>query len=305
MNPRIRRIKERKLIRLSILVGSALTCWAIIVGILGESKAIIFDALYSLVGISLSWISLLVNNFIRKPDDELLPFGRSHFQPFAITIQSSVIISLCLYTLATSVIDITKGGTRVELGITLPYLIASIIICFLFWLYFRKQAQELGSEYVRIESTEWQMDAFLSLGVLVGMSMVYFLQNTSWQTIIPYIDSGMVIIISLLFLRIPIKTFSKNLRELLQFAPDDSVSEMMHERSHEIAQKYQYLDTIVRVAKMGNSYTVEIDFLLPKSQAHIQIDQLDLIRQELYELIKGDYEMWITISFTTERKWIF
>jgi predicted Co/Zn/Cd cation transporter (cation efflux family) len=223
----------------------------------------------------------------------------------AITIQSSVIISLCLYTLATSIIDITKGGSSVELGITLPYLITSIIICFLFWNYFHKQAKLLGSEYVRIESTEWQMDAFLSLGVLVGMSMVYFLRDTHWHSIIPYIDSGMVIIISLLFLRIPIKTFSKNLRELLQFAPDDNVSEMIHEHSHQIAQKYQYIDTIVRVAKMGNSYTVEIDFLLPKSQAHIPLQELDLIRQELYELIRGDYEMWLTISFTTERKWIF
>lgn len=304
MNPRIRRLQERRLIRLSIFAGACLTTWAIAVGIIGDSKAIIFDALYSLISISLSWVSLLVTNFIRKPDDELLPFGRSHFQPFAITIQSSVIICLCLYTLATSILDMTKGGSIVVLDITLPYLIASIFISFSFWVYFRQKAIEIGSEYVRIESTEWQMDAFLSLGVLVGLSMGYFLKETSWAFIIPYIDSAMVIIISLLFLRIPVRTFTKNLRELLQFAPDDSVSELIHEHSHQIAQKYQFLDTIVRITKMGNSYTIEIDFLLPQSQAQTSLEALDSIRQELYERIKGNYEMWLTISFTTERKWI-
>ena len=127
MNPRQKRIQERKLIKISIGTGSLLTIWAIAVGIIGDSKSIIFDALFSMVGISLSGVSLLVNNFVRKPDDDNLPFGRSQFEPFAITVQSSVIIFLCLYSLATSVIDIMDGGKAVELGIALPYLICSII----------------------------------------------------------------------------------------------------------------------------------------------------------------------------------
>jgi len=60
----------------------------------------------------------------------------------------------------------------------------------------------------------------------------------------------------------------------------------------------------VRVAKTGDSYNVEIDFLLPKSLSGIPLVQLDNIRQELFDQIKGDYEMWLTISFTTERKWM-
>jgi cation diffusion facilitator family transporter len=304
INPRQRRLQERKLIRLSIGVGSALTLWAIFVGISGDSKAIIFDALYSLVGISLSGVSLLVNNFIRKPDDELLPFGRSQFQPFAITLQSSVIICLCLYTLATSAMDIANGGKEVELGIALPYLVSSIIICFLFWLHFKNQAIKIGSEYVRIEATEWQLDALLSLGVLMGLSMGYFLKNTSMDILIPYLDSTIVIVISLFFLRIPLQTFRKNIRELLQFSPDDEVEDLIHESAEKISEKHHFLHCMVRVAKTGKSYNVEIDFLLPKSSAEIPLVQLDNIRQELYDQIKGDYEMWLTISFTTERKWM-
>src|SRR5215217_2155388 len=140
MNARQKRRYERRLIKISIALGSILTVWAIVVGILGDSKSIIFDALFSMVGISLSGVSLLVNNFIRKPDDENLPFGRAQFQPFAITLQSSVIIFLCLYSLATSVMDIIAGGKTVELGIALPYLVASIFVCFVLWLYFRKKA---------------------------------------------------------------------------------------------------------------------------------------------------------------------
>ena len=304
MNPRQKRIKERKLIKLSIATGSVFTIWAIVVGIMGDSKSIIFDALFSMVGISLSGVSLLVNNFVRKPDDDNLPFGRSQFEPFAMTVQSSVIIFLCLYSLATSIIDLINGGKTVELGIALPYLIFSIIGCFILWLYFKNKALKLKSEYVRIEATEWQLDALLSFGVLLVLSMGYFLKNTAYDYVIPYLDPSMVVFISLLFLRIPARTFLKNVRELLQFAPDDEVEEKIHEQAESISKKYGFIDEFVRVAKTGSSYTIEIDFLLPKELAQTQVKDLDTIRQELYELIKGDYKMWLTISFTTERKWM-
>ena len=75
LNPRQKRIQERKFIKLSIATGSVFTIWAIVAGILGDSKSIIFDALFSMVGISLSGVSLLVNNFVRKPDDDNLPLA--------------------------------------------------------------------------------------------------------------------------------------------------------------------------------------------------------------------------------------
>jgi cation diffusion facilitator family transporter len=304
MNPRQRRLHEKKLIKVSIGIGSVLTAWAIGVGIAGDSKSIIFDALFSMVGLSLSGVSLLVNNFIRKPDDDHLPFGRAQFQPFAITLQSSVIIFLCLYSLATAIIDIINGGKTVELDVALPYLIASILVCFALWLFFRNKARELGSEYLRIESTEWQLDAWLSMGVLGVLSLGYFLKNGALAGLIPYLDPAMVVIISILFLRIPAHTFWKNVRELLQFAPDDEVEEKIHEVSEQFRSEYQFLESLVRVVKTGNSYNIEIDFLLPKSLSNMPVSEFDEIRQKLHDQIKGDYEMWLIISFTTERKWM-
>ncbi len=304
MNPRRKKLKERKLIKLSIAIGSLLTLWAVVIGILGDSKSIIFDALFSLVGISMSGVSLFVTNFIRKPDDDHLPFGRSQFEPFYISVQSLIIIFLCLYSFATSTIDILNGGREVEITIALPYLITSIVVCIVLGLHFRKKARLLRSNYLLIEANEWQLDALLSFGVLVVLSLSYFFRNTSLARFIPFLDPVTVLIISLLFMRIPARTFWKNIKELLQYAPDDEVEDKIHEASEKIARQYHFLDSLVRVAKTGSSYTVEIDFLLPKSQAHTPLIELDSIRQELYELIKGDYQMWLTISFTTERKWM-
>ncbi|MCF0073990.1 hypothetical protein LZD49_26145 [Dyadobacter sp. CY261] len=91
---------------------------------------------------------------------------------------------------------------------------------------------------------------------------------------------------------------------MLQFAPDDEVEEMIHQQAEGISKRYGFIDEYVRVAKTGGSYTVEIDFLLPQALAHTQVKELDGIRQELYDHIRGEYKMWLTISFTTERKWM-
>jgi len=304
MNPRRKKRKARKLIKLSIAIGSLLTIWAVAIGIMGDSKSIIFDALFSLVGISMSGVSLFVTNFIRKPDDDNLPFGRSQFEPLYISVQSLIIIFLCLYSFTTSIIDILNGGREVELTIALPYLITSIIVCIGLSIFFRKKARQLKSDYVLIEANEWQLDALLSFGVLIVLSLSYFFKNTSLSKLIPYLDPVTVLIISLLFMRIPARTFWKNIKELLQFAPDDEVENRIHEASEKISEQHQFLDLLVRVVKTGSSYTVEIDFLVPKDQAQKPLIELDEIRQELYDLIKGDYQMWLTISFTTERKWM-
>jgi cation diffusion facilitator family transporter len=304
MNLRKQRIHERALIKLSIGIGSLFTIWAIVIGIIVDSKSIIFDALFSLIGISLSGVSLLVNNFIRKQDDENLPFGRSQFEPFALTVQSSVIIFLCLYSLATSIMDLVNGGKIVEVDLAIPYLAVSIVGCFLLWRYFKRKATLLNSEYIRVESTEWQLDALLSLGVLLGLSIGYFLNGSALEYLVPYIDPALVFIISILFLRIPARTFWRNIRELLQFAPDDDVEDRIHDVADQIVAKYEFYEARVRVAKTGRSYTIEIDFLLPKILSDKQVGELDLIRQEFYDLLSADYTMWLTISFTTERKWM-
>lgn len=304
MTLRVHRRQEQKWLRLSLGVGSALTIWAIVVGIVGDSKSIIFDALFSLVGISLSGVSLFITQFVRKPDDDRLPFGRAQFEPFTITVESFIVIFLCVYSMATSVIDILNGGKSVELDVALPYLITSIVVCLGIWLLFRRKAREIRSEYLRVEATEWQLDALLSLGVLAALSLSYVLAGTAHAWLIPYLDPGTVVVISLFFIRIPLMTFRKNIRELLQFAPDDDIENAIHDAAEALAAEKGYEDHIVRVIKTGRSYTVEIDFLLPLSAGETSLVELDGVRQELYERIKGEYSMWLTISFTTERKWM-
>ena len=97
------------------------------------------------------------------------------------------------------------------------------------WLFFKNKATQLKSEYVRIESTEWQLDALLSFGVLGGLSLGYFLKNTSLAHLIPYLDPAMVVINSKQFRRIAARPIWKKVREVLQFSPDDHVEKIKNQ----------------------------------------------------------------------------
>ncbi|WGQ11954.1 cation diffusion facilitator family transporter [Pedobacter gandavensis] len=298
-------LTENRLIKLSIYLTGVFAFLSICFGLFTDAKAIIFDGLFSLIGMVLSIASIFALRFIRKPEDQVLPYGRAHFEPFIILIQCLVIIFLCLYSLITASLDFMHGGRIVDLDVAIGFLIFSALGSLVIWLYFRRKARKVSSEFVRIEALEWQLGAFLSVAILVGMVIAFVLDRLGFHAVVPYIDPTLVILASLVFLIEPIKTGIRNLKELLLFAPDDEVERTTKALVQEIVTQKNFLEVKSHIAKTGKYHLIEIDFLLPEGYPLHSVDELDLIRAAVYEGIKNkNNNLWLTISFTAQRKWM-
>ncbi|PPJ06248.1 cation transporter [Nocardia nova] len=191
-------------------------------GLAAGSQMIVFDGLYSLVGIALSAVSVAAQRTVAKGADASYPWGRETWEPVVIVVRSTALGGLCVYGSVNAVREILHGGRAVSAVSALAYAITasllSVLVALVLW-----RAARSGSGLVRAEAAEWGGDAAFSLVTLAGFGAAVALESAGRGDIARYVDPTLVIIVSLAYLWIPIRLFRSAFREILTMAAPRSV----------------------------------------------------------------------------------
>lgn len=265
---------------------------------------IIFDGLYSFLSLILAMLALFINNYIAKKDAEKFPFGKHILEPMVIAIKSIVIGGMCLYSLIESGKAILNGGNSVEYGLGLIYSVTSVIGCGAISWYMKNKEVKLSSDLIKAESTQWLLDTALSGAVLAGFLIAIMLDGTKYSYLNVYIDPMMTLITSCIFIKMPIATLIKSFREIVCVKADDDINEDIYLLVKEIEEEYNFEDSITRVSKIGRELRIEIDFVYNKNSKLKDLDQMDTVREEIFESIEHlNYKKWLNVSFTGNKRW--
>ncbi len=265
---------------------------------------ITFDGLYSLVSLGLALFAIITTNFINKNDFNNYPFGKATLEPLLVTTKSLVLLITCSINMISSIKQILSGGNDVEAGFALGYALISSIGCTLVYLYMRKSSKNLNSEIVKVESNQWFMDAMLSVGVLVGFLLSIILKIIGLASLASYVDPGMVILSSAIFLRMPITSIIDAFREITNSTADEQINYDINALVKEIQKEYELEDSIARVAKIGRELRIEIDFIVSKDSKIKSIEDMDKVREIIDKKTNHfDLKKWMNVSFTENRKW--
>lgn len=265
---------------------------------------IIFDGLYSFISLALTMLSLYINNFMAKKELDKYPFGKYILEPLVISLKSLIIGGMCLYSLIGAIQDIVNGGNSVEYGSALIYSIVSVIGCGGVYIFMKKKGEKISSEMVKVEASQWLMDTLLSIGVLVGFVIAMILRNTRFSGLNVYIDPMMVIMVSVVFIKMPIQSFINSFKEILCVKANDEINDDIYFIVKEIEKEYKFEDSISRVSKIGGELRIEIDFIYNEESKLKDLDQMDCVREKVYDAIKHiNYNKWLNVSFTGDKKW--
>ena len=265
---------------------------------------IIFDGLYSFISLALTMLSLYINNFMAKKELDKYPFGKYILEPLVISLKSLIIGGMCLYSLIGAIQDIVNGGNSVEYGSALIYSIVSVVGCGGVYIFMKKKGEKISSEMVKVEASQWLMDTLLSIGVLVGFVIAMILRNTRFAWLNVYIDPMMVIMVSVVFIKMPIQSFINSFKEILCVKAYDEINDDIYFIVKEIEKEYKFEDSISRVSKIGGELRIEIDFIYNEESKLKDLDQMDCVREKVYDAIKHiDYNKWLNVSFTGDKKW--
>lgn len=269
-----------------------------------KSEMILFDGMYSLGGVILSLLALIGSIYINKEDYENSSFGKKVIEPLIVIIKSLAIFIMCAYSLTGAIKDLIADGNEVQYGYALIYALISTIGCGIVYYFLKKKGKAINSSLVNIESSQWLMDTLLSMGVLVGFLIANIIKHTEFIWFNRYLDSLMVIICSSVFIKMPLKSFTHGLKELLEFKADNNITLEIDKLVEGIEREYKFEESITRVSKTGSDLRIEIDFIYNEESNIKALDEMDRLREKIFNSLSHiNYEKWLNISFTRDKNW--
>ncbi|NQD70683.1 cation transporter [Sphingobacterium shayense] len=157
----------------SILTNFLLALVKWLAGILGNSYALIADAIESTADIFSSILVLLGLRYSKRPADDSHPYGHGRIEPL-ITFIVVIFLIISAFVIAMESIENIKTPHDLPKAWTLVILAAIIIwkeICFQIII---KRSKSLNSSSLRADAWHHRSDAITSVAAFIGISIALF-----------------------------------------------------------------------------------------------------------------------------------
>ena len=302
----INELSEEKLIRISLWSSLAFSIVGIGVGIWTQSQMILFDGMYSFVSLLLSGFSFFAIKFMNKEDHETYPFGKGSIEPIIVIFKYIVLTILILQSFFSAFIVMLSGGRIIPFGAGFIYSFLSTIGCYVMYKVLKDNNKQQASPLIDAEKSQWAVDTLISFGVFAGFVLTMGLQKFElFPSFVPYADSLMVMLVTAIFLRVPMREIMYGLRQLIGRKPKEEEMPLLEKKVDTIRNQYKMEDAVVRWNKVGRTLRVEVDFVVSPASHIDSIEKQDAIRQEIADVLGEPNKTWMTVSFTGKKKWAF
>ena len=255
------------------LVGSAgnaaLLTFKFIAGIIGNSSAMIADAIHSLSDFVTDILVLVFVSISAKPQDQSHDYGHGKFETIA-----SFLIGLALVAAATGIVvsGVMKftawlNGEELEAPrwIALWAALLSIAIKEMLYQYTSHRGKELNSQVMIANAWHHRSDALSSVGAAIGIGLAIWLGNR-WAVFDPLAS----IVVGLMLVKVAYELLKTSINELTE-------SSLPAETEQEIVQIIQSFGDVqqphnLRTRRIGNRIAIEahirMDGQLPLNSVH-------------------------------------
>jgi predicted Co/Zn/Cd cation transporter (cation efflux family) len=296
--------REQRQLRRSILVTFLVGVACVAVGLLMRSQAIAFDGFYSLVDVVLTAGSLVVSRLVASEGSRRFQFGYWHLEPLMVVFNATVLTAICSYAAFTALHDLLAGGHELAFGFGALWAAFMGVVSMGIALYMRRQSVELNSVLVQLDARGWFIGGCISLAVLAGFALAALIGGGPLDDWTRYIDSSILLAITLVLLPLPLGSLWEALREVLQWAPDGLdgrvravMQEVVHERGYEDFASY--------VAKIGRMRFIDIHILVAADTSLGTMGEVDAVRADIALSLGADIRVeWVTIVYTSKREWM-
>lgn len=296
-------IVNQKVLRSSVICTSIYTVIALTVGFLTSSQVILFDGIFNLIGVALTYLSIFSVKFIKKPDIGNYPFGKEAFEPFIALIQYAIILYICFSNLVTAVNTILHGGQIIDIMSGISFGLFGAVFNLLVFGYLKMLTKKHSSAISEVEIDQWKFSLLLSTGILIGFSLSWGLDFTPWHRLNAYVDPVLTMLITLIFAKTAIVSIKSCVRELLGAKPDEEIEALIKAQVDQVCIGVDFKERILRFGKVGGKVIIEIDYVIEENSHLDSVAEQDKLRRQLVEGLKQlPYEKWVNVSFMGDNR---
>jgi cation diffusion facilitator family transporter len=297
---------EQRTLRVSICGVLVVAVGSIVYGLFLESDVVILNGIFSLFSLIGAGLSLLAAKLVVKPENRCFPFGYSHVEPLVLSVNSFMVILICVYALINGVERIRAGGNPVDAEGVIWFGAASGAVSLAVWAYERRIARKIASPLIEADAREWLIDFGFSMVTLVGFAVLPFLEEPLHSGWARYADPVMVATMALLAIPLPLGTLRRSLREvLLMTDAEDEVTRRLEAVMETIRAEHDIVRYLHHVVKTGRTRFIEVDIIVGPKFALQTIEEQDRLRERIWRSLGVPLEeAWLSICLTRDRRWV-
>ena len=271
---------EKQKIYTTTIIGSIanflLVLLKFIAGFVGNSAAMIADAVHSLSDFVTDVIVIVFVRFAHKPKDELYAYGYGKYETLA-----TAIIGVLLFIVGSGIL--WDGGWKIyhyfaDGTLPEPHIIAfymalvSIAVKELLYRYTAAVGRAVKSQVVVANAWHHRSDAMSSIGTAVGIGGAIFFGDG-----FEILDPVAAIVVSFFIMKVAIQLIIPSLGELLE----KSLPEEVQEQIRQIILSYPGVSEPhhLRTRRIGNTYAIDVhlrmDGDMPLRIAHDHVSAIE------------------------------
>lgn len=299
-----RTTESNKVLKYSIIFSTSFSVIALIFGFLTSSQVILFDGIFNLIGVVLTYLSILSMKFMKKEDIRNYPFGKENFEPFIVISQYCIILFVSISNIVNAIQAILDGGRDMDIGAGIIYGLFSFVFSLGGFMYLKHLAKSLPSSIEEVEIEQWKFGYLFSLAILIGFSIGWILTKTPLAPYIVYLDPVLTIVITIVFIRTAILSIRNSVRELLIATPSEELTSLITEKINHINSQYHLSNMVLRLGKVGGQIVIELDYIIEEGSEFDSIRAQEELRAEVDNSLKEiPYDKWLNVNFIGDIKW--
>jgi predicted Co/Zn/Cd cation transporter (cation efflux family) len=288
---------ERAALLVSVWAAALLGVFALVWGIVFESRVVLLDGGYVLLGLVLSWLSLRAVGVIARGPSARYPYGRESLAPLVVLVQGVAMLAMVVIAAADAVSTIRQGGTDSAPAAVIVYGLFTAVAS---WFVGRRLvAVDATSSIVAAEATQWRSGAALSCVVGVGAAVGILLGPVWGSTASRFVDPVLVLLVCAVLVVAAFRIGRDALRELTEMRAPTALHAAIDAAVRVTCAQFGLDDPLLRETKLGQRLYIDVEALV--ADETWDVARMDALRHALAErLAPLGYEPWIDLTLTND-----
>ncbi len=245
------------------LVGGAvnviLVAFKFVAGIMGNSAAMIADAVHSLSDFITDIIVLAFVRISGKPQDKSHEYGHGKYETLALTLIGVALLAVAIWILyggATKIATWLNGGRLEAPGmLALWAALLSIVFKEAVYRYSIIKARQLKSPAVEANAWHHRSDALSSVGTALGIGGAIFL-GQRWTVLDPLAS----LVVGAFIVKVSVHLLRDGIGDLMEQSLPDEVEKEIIQLVTSVPDVEEPHD--LRTRRIGNHYAIELHILV-------------------------------------------